>query len=285
MIAIEIIGGLGNQMFQYATARALALHRNDGLWIDKRPFNNYGLHNYSLSHFNIPNSYLKDEIVLNPKKISEKIKAIISGKNIYALHQENGLEYDEKLFKVKGKKVYLKGYFQSEKYFVKYEDQIRNDFEIITPLQPKTVDMLKNIDVVNAVSLHIRRGDYVTNPEANSVHGTCNLEYYQKAISYVRETVENPIFFIFSDDINWAKVNLNIPETTHYIDFTDASTNYEDIKMMSHCKHNIIANSSFSWWGAWLNNNKNKIVIAPSKWFNVDYHSAKDIIPESWIKI
>lgn len=285
MIAVEIIGGLGNQMFQYATAKAMALHRRDDLLIDKRPFESYSLHSFSLPHFNVTAPYLKEEIVLDLKSTSDKLKAFIKGQKNYTLYQENGLGYDASLFDIPAKNVYLKGYFQSEKYFIKYEDEIRNDFEIVTPLQEKTVEMLTIIHEVNSVSLHIRRGDYVTNPEANSVHGTCNLDYYQRAISHIREVVENPIFFIFSDDIQWAKENLTIPETTHFIDFTDASTNYEDIKLMSTCKHNIIANSSFSWWGAWLNKNKSKIVIAPSKWFNVDYHNADDIIPESWMKI
>lgn len=285
MIAVELVGGLGNQMFQYAVAKAMSLHRHDHFVIDKRQFESYKLHSYSLKHFNILKNELKNDIVLDPKSISEKIKAFTKKQKIYTLYQENGLDYDASLFDIKAKNIYLKGYFQSEKYFTKYRAEICKDFEIITPLQFQTKELLEKIEIVNAVSLHIRRGDYVTNPEANSVHGTCNLNYYQEAIAHIRKFVDHPVFFIFSDDIEWAKKNIIIEEEIHFVDFTDASTNYEDIKLMSACKHNIIANSSFSWWGAWLNKNEEKIVIAPRKWFNVDYHKSDDIIPESWLRI
>lgn len=284
MVAIELIGGLGNQMFQYAAAKALALHNNEDIVIDNRLFANYELHQYSLNHFNVKAPFLKEDIIFNPT-FSEKIKAFISGKKVFTKYEESDLTYDEKLFEATHRNIYLKGYFQTEKYFLKFEDQIRNDFEITTPLSEKTTEMIKIIEAENSVSLHIRRGDYVSNPDANAVHGTCNLDYYTRAIATIKEKIKNPTFFIFSDDINWAKENLKTENETYFIDFTDASTNYEDIKLMSSCKHNIIANSSFSWWGAWLNRNRNKIVIAPKKWFNTDSHNAKDILPESWMKI
>lgn len=284
MIAIELIGGLGNQMFQYAAAKALALHRNEDILIDKRLFASYELHNYSLNHFNIKALFLEEKIVFNPS-FSNRVKAVISGKKIFKKYQEDDLSYDESFFKIPHRNIYLKGYFQSEKYFIRYEDQIRKEFEITAPLKQQTFDMLNVIGSVNSVSLHIRRGDYVTNSEANAVHGTCDLNYYHRAIDSINKKIEDAVFFIFSDDIDWAKQNLKTINKTYFVDFNDASTNYEDIKLMSNCKHNIIANSSFSWWGAWLNRNKGKIVIAPKKWFNTDAHNSKDILPESWLKI
>lgn len=284
MIAIELIGGLGNQMFQYAAAKALALHHNEDILIDKRLFASYELHNYSLNHFNIKALFLEEKIVFNPS-FSDRVKAVISGKKIFKKYQEDDLSYDESFFKTPHRNIYLKGYFQSEKYFIRYEDQIRKEFEITAPLKQQTFDMLNVIGSVNSVSLHIRRGDYVTNSEANAVHGTCDLNYYHRAIDSINKKIENAVFFIFSDDIDWAKQNLKTINKTYFVDFNDASTNYEDIKLMSNCKHNIIANSSFSWWGAWLNLNKGKIVIAPKKWFNTDAHNSKDILPESWLKI
>jgi hypothetical protein len=293
MVAVELIGGLGNQMFQYATAKALSLHRNEALLLDSRLFDNYKLHSYSLKHFNIDASVVKNDVPLKdrsiPKKIIDKLlekaDALTLHNRIFKNYQEKELLFDENLFKTNKKNIYLKGYFQSEKYFLKYQDEIRKDFEIVTPHKKETADMLKIITAENSVSIHIRRGDYISNPNANAVHGTCNLEYYHRAIEIMREKVNNPVFFIFSDDIDWAKENLNIENTMYFVDFTDASTNYEDIKLMSSCKHNIIANSSFSWWGAWLNRNKNKNVIAPSRWFSTDMLNSKDIIPESWMKI
>lgn len=286
MVAIELIGGLGNQMFQYATARALALSRQEKLVLDNQLFTNYALHDYGLNHFNIDCSFLeKDKSVVEPLRILEKVKAILSRKKIYHPYIEQDLTYDKELFEFSHKNIFLKGYFQSEKYFIRFENQLRRDFEIISPLKKETTEMLELINAENSVSLHIRRGDYVSNPEANAVHGTCDLNYYHKAIEIIKKEIENPVFFIFSDDIDWAKENLKINSITHFVDFNDASTNYEDLKLMSNCKHNIIANSSFSWWGAWLNSYKSKIVIAPSKWFKTDIHNCKDIIPESWLKI
>ncbi|MCY0969551.1 alpha-1,2-fucosyltransferase [Chryseobacterium wangxinyae] len=286
MVAVELIGGLGNQMFQYATARALALFRNEELSLDNHLFTNYMLHEYGLHHFNIHCSFFeKENTAFEPLTTTEKAKAFLYQKKIYNTYVEKDLRYDEALFEFSHKNIFLKGYFQSEKYFITFRDQLRKDFEITSPLKKETIDFLQIIKTENSVSLHIRRGDYVSNPEANAVHGTCDLKYYHRAIEAIKKIVENPVFFIFSDDIDWAKANLKINNTTYFVDFNDASTNYEDIKLMSACKHNIIANSSFSWWGAWLNDNDNKIVIAPNKWFNTDDHNSKDIIPESWRQI
>ncbi|WP_159473060.1 alpha-1,2-fucosyltransferase [Chryseobacterium sp. 18068] len=293
MVAVELIGGLGNQMFQYATAKALALHRDEHLLLDSRLFDNYKLHSYCLNHFNIEATVVTNDLPLKTPgfskrvidKLLQKTNALILQNRIFNIYQEKDLLFDNTLFLTGKKNIYLKGYFQSEKYFAKYEDQLRTDFEIVTPLKKETTDMLKIIEAENSVSLHIRRGDYVSNPAANATHGTCDLNYYQKAVANINNDIENAIFFIFSDDINWAKENLKLKNKTYFIDFNDASTNYEDLKLMSTCKHNIIANSSFSWWGAWLNRNKNKKVIAPSKWFNTDVLNSQDIIPESWMKI
>ncbi|MBD3903822.1 alpha-1,2-fucosyltransferase [Chryseobacterium sp. Ch-15] len=286
MVAIELIGGLGNQMFQYATARALALSRNEKLLLDRHLFADYELHSYGLNHFNIESAFLeKEETIFEPLRILEKVKAIFSQKKIYHPYIEQDLTYDKELFEFPNKNIFLKGYFQSEKYFIKFKNQLRKDFEIKSPLKKETIDFLKIIEAENSISLHIRRGDYVNNPAANAIHGTCDLNYYHRAIETIKKEIENPVFFIFSDDIDWAKENLKIDHSTHFVDFNDASTNYEDLKLMSNCKHNIIANSSFSWWGAWLNSYKFKIVITPSKWFKTDIHNSKDIIPESWMKI
>lgn len=293
MVAVELIGGLGNQMFQYATARALALHRDEPLSLDGRLFDNYKLRNFCLSHFSIEAIVVKNDLLLKTPGFSKKVvdrllkktNTFILQNKLFSVYQEKNLLFDDSLFRNGKKNIYLKGYFQSEKYFVKYEDQLRKDFKIVTSLKKETIDLLKIIKEKNSVSLHIRRGDYLSNPAVNAIHGTCDLNYYHRAIEIIKEKIEHPIFFIFSDDIDWAKENLKLKNTTYFVDFNDASTSYEDLKLMSACKHNIIANSSFSWWGAWLNTNKNKTVIAPSKWFNTDVLNSQDIIPDSWMKI
>jgi len=136
----------------------------------------------------------------------------------------------------------------------------------------------------NSVSLHIRRGDYLTMQKAIDTIGVCPLDYYDKAIREITRKIKNPTFFIFSDDINWVKENLKTNSPTIFVSGGKLK-DYEELILMSKCKHNIIANSSFSWWGAWLNNNPNKIVIAPKKWFKDTSKNTRDLIPESWLKL
>ena len=140
------------------------------------------------------------------------------------------------------------------------------------------------ISQTNSVSLHIRRGDYVSNQKTNQTHGTCDLDYYQRCITEIEKEVENPYFFVFSDEIEWVKENLKINHPAEYVDQNTGDKSYEDMRLMSQCKHNVIANSSFSWWGAWLNSYPDKIVFAPKRWFASDKHNTKDLIPEGWKK-
>ncbi len=146
-------------------------------------------------------------------------------------------------------------------------------------------DIGEMIQSFKSVSLHIRRGDYVSNKVTNQVHGVCDLNYYSHAISYIAERISNTHLFVFSDDPEWAKGNLKTEIPTFFVDNNRADKDYEDLKLMRQCKHNIIANSSFSWWGAWLNQNAGKIVIAPKKWFNDKSINTKDLIPEKWIRL
>jgi hypothetical protein len=137
------------------------------------------------------------------------------------------------------------------------------------------------------VSVHIRRGDYVTNSHTNAVHGTCSLEYYENAINYISEKVKAPHFFVFSDDYKWALENFKNRSYPVTCISNNADKNYEDLTLMYNCKHHIIANSSFSWWGAWLNPNEDKIVIGPKQWFKSKKQSTdtKDVMPKEWVKM
>ncbi|MFZ0597062.1 MAG: alpha-1,2-fucosyltransferase [Flavobacterium sp.] len=272
MIVVQLIGGLGNQLFQYAVAKSLAIETKQQLFIDVSQFETYKLHNYALNHFNIVAAVYKQE-----NKYLRKIKSFYKKNNFY---KEVDFGYNPNITALKGN-IFLEGYFQSEKYFLKYQEEVRNDFELLTPLKKITQDTIKKIESVNSVSIHIRRGDYLNNP----LHNTSKEEYYKKALEIIESKVKDPVFFIFSDDIDWVKLNFSTNKETIYIDFNDALTNFEDLKLMASCKHNIIANSSFSWWGAWLNKNPDKIVVAPKLWFNDDSINTTDIIPTNWVKI
>jgi hypothetical protein len=161
------------------------------------------------------------------------------------------------------------------------ETEIRQIFTVKKALNTQTKPFLDQIRACNSVSLHVRRGDYVQNPIINQTHGLCSLEYYEKAVQYMAEKLEKPVFFVFSDDILWCKENLKLPFPTVFVEGN--FLNYEDLTLMSACQHQIVANSSFSWWGAWLNNFAKKIVIAPKKWFNDQ--EIKDLIPQTWTRL
>ena len=180
---------------------------------------------------------------------------------------------------------YVRGFWQSELYFKSIEELIRKDFTFASEPTGSNKELAKAIATQQAVSLHIRRGDYVNIQSTNEYHGTCSIEYYQKAIEYILSNLSDPVFYIFSDDLPWVKANLDVSAPHIFAEGNDATTNFEDLRLMSLCKHHIIANSSFSWWGAWLNPSKTKIVIAPKRWMNDPEFDSKDLIPKNWIRI
>jgi len=185
--------------------------------------------------------------------------------------------------------VYLIGYFQSEKYFESDKESIASAFRFRLPLSVPSTDIRKKIlDAECAVSIHIRRGDYINDPAIASFLGGLPIMYYQRAIELVSQHFKKCSFFIFSDDANWARANLTfIRQPAYFVNVNKGTESWQDMALMSHCKHNIIANSTFSWWGAWLNNNPCKMVIAPKKWFqtNNTAYSINSIVPDNWISI
>jgi hypothetical protein len=186
--------------------------------------------------------------------------------------------------------TFLCGYWQSEKYFKDIEDIIRRELSLKETLTEKSEAFARRISTAkNTVSLHIRRGDYVTDVKTNNYLGLCSLEYYRECISILVNKFGSLNVFVFSDDTSWAKENLSYatptPVNFYFVDHNGIEYAYEDMYLMSICEHNIIANSSFSWWGAWLNMNKNKIVFAPKNWINDESFTALDIIPDNWYRI
>lgn len=290
MVIVELLGGLGNQLFQYAAARQLAELRGVELKVDVSGFEKYKLHKYSLHHFNISaNSATKEEV--EKFKSSEKfpkLSSILSKIGIYKqfghVYRERYFHFDPLLQKAPSD-ILLSGFWQSEKYFQDISNILYKEFQIITPFGGINEEISLNIISSNSVSLHIRRGDYVSDSNTSKIHGVCDLSYYERCIKVIEEKVTNPQFFVFSDDPDWASQNLKLNHVTTYIRNNNADTNYEDLRLMSLCSHNIIANSSFSWWSAWLNMNSSKIVMAPKQWFNESNRNTKDLIPERWIKI
>jgi len=296
MIITHLNGGLGNQMFQYAAGRRLAVKNNTDLKIDTSALGRELLEGtpreYNLHVFDIADNFATEKEIDSMKKRGDSFFALAKkklgmkigsyeGKSFVA---EKHFHFDPEVLKL-GDSKYLQGYWQSEKYFLDIENIIRKDFTVKIPPTETNQKMMDEINSQNSASLHIRRGDYVNDEKTKKFHGICSLDYYIRGAKLIAEKNPDVRFFVFSDDIAWAKENLKLDFPMMFVDINDDDHNYEDMRLMSKCRHHIIANSSFSWWGTWLNPNQEKIVIAPKKWFNDANIDTSDLIPEKWIRI
>tara|TARA_B100000745_G_scaffold273961_1_gene202680 strand:+ start:20373 stop:21290 length:918 start_codon:yes stop_codon:yes gene_type:complete len=287
MIIINIKGGLGNQMFQYALGRKLSLKTKQQLKLDittlKRVDSGKDTHrSFTLDAYTIEKNIAADREINRLKYPFGIISKGIQWFRLKMLGQTH-TGFERNILSKTGS-MYLDGYWQSPKYFEDIRNVLLEDFQLTAPLSKTVVSYCAKIDHGTSVSVHIRRGDYVKNPRVLKEFGICSKTYYQKAVSYIQEHVTEPSFFIFSDDIAWVKENIPLPDNTKYVS-NPALSAEEELILMSRCSHNIIANSTFSWWGAWLNQNREKIVIAPTPWFNKNNHLFKDLIPDSWIQL
>jgi hypothetical protein len=177
---------------------------------------------------------------------------------------------------------YLHGYWQSERYFAAHADTLRHDLRIVTPPSPENAEMARQIAAAPSVSLHVRRGDYLQ----SGAYAACSGDYYRAALHLVAEAAGlTPTIFVFSDDPAWARDHLDLPFAKVVVDFNGRDTDYEDLRLMSLCRHNVIANSSFSWWGAWLNRHPGKVVVAPKRWFADKHLQNPDLLPAGWLSL
>lgn len=286
MVIVKLTGGLGNQLFQYSAARRISYLYNLPLKLDISEFVQYKLHNYSLMHLNIIEEIAtQDEIAkFKPQNVLSKLSFKLVGKFNHIYARERHFHFDPNILKI-DRAAYLEGYWQSEKYFLDIEAVVRKELLIKTLPDYENKIMMNKIIDSDAVSLHIRRADYIANSATNAFHGTCSLDYYYRAVEKVVEKIKYPYFYIFSDDPSWALVNLKLKYPATFITHNGPDKNYEDLRLMSLCRHSIIANSTFSWWGAWLCTNQDKVVIAPQNWFNDQTINTTDLIPPNWIRI
>jgi hypothetical protein len=286
MIIANLKGGLGNQMFQYALGRTLALKNNDVLKLDTGSLSKAEVlgniyRPFDLEFFAIEKAIATpDEIqaVHYPFGVMFKLLDILKRKILRQSH----VVFEPNILDLNGD-IYLDGYFQSPRYFESIRETLLKDFTLREPLSPSGQVLAAQIKSTTAASLHVRRGDYVANKRVLKENGVCSPAYYYKAVEKITTTVINPTFFVFSDDMSWVKENLQLPKGTVFVSDTSLYAPQE-LYLMSLCQHNIIANSSFSWWAAWLNQNPDKVVIAPTPWFNTIAYD-KDLIPESWIQL
>ncbi len=292
MVIGHILGGIGNQMFQYAAARALSLSKEQPLYLDILDFDGYSLHSgFQLNTtFCLQTKLAGSELIrkilgfrnqqLIKKLIKRPLFKYLRGCNFI---MEPHAHYWPQIESAP-ENCYLYGYWQSEKYFKAFENVIRKDFCFRNSLDDYNTDLKSKIDETISVSVHVRRGDYISDSKTSQIMNVCGINYYRDAINRIALQINAPHFYIFSDDMQWVRENLNLPYSVTYVDHNFGKNSYIDMQLMSACKHNIIANSSFSWWGAWLNLNPEKIVIAPSKWF-INSNNDSDVVPSTWVRI
>lgn len=299
MIVVRIIGGLGNQLFQYSFARALSIKFNKRLIIDTSLFNYYqskeeqselyktSTRDYQLKYFNISSKLLNkyfQHIILQYTKEN-------SGNSLINYAIENFLNFQvitpEKfsLSKInQTKNIILDGYWQNQGIIEDYKNELMREIKRKEALPSKYSEIIKEIISTNAVAVHIRRGDYIDNPIMKQKFVECKKDYYQSSMYLINNRIEDPNYFVFSDAIDWAKKNLSVADNVNFVEIDGIA--YEHLSLMSQCKHQIIANSTFSWWAAWLNPNSSKLVLYPKNWYyDKALNDSVVRIPSDWIEI
>lgn len=292
MIITEPLGGLGNQLFQYAAAYTLAQKHGTTVKIDNSRFKTYKAWPYMLPLVQVPQDMATEAEInaLMPGASHIKSQRLRKWLGIRDAHFycEPHFHYDE-AFEQLDDNTFLRGYFQSERYFASHGEALRALFQPAAPASDNALRYQADIRAATIpVSLHVRRGDYISNKAALTTHGNIGLAYYQQAVRIITALAgAEPHFFLFSDDPDWAEANLTFCRQRTVVRGNDAAPE-RDMWLMSQCRHHITANSTFSWWGAWLNPAPDKQVIAPRNWFAYDEligKNTRDIYPQGWLLI
>lgn len=288
-VVVRLVGGLGNQMFQYAAARAVALSNQVPLSLDTSWFINADDRRYALAPFHIDAVLVPSTLHSKPsgrwvKLLSRLGVRLGMGNSGLPRYVEKRFTFDPAVAALQAP-IYLDGYFQSEKYFERVRRQIASEFTLRSEPSPQTRDMLLWINEVDSICVHIRRGDYVSNSATHAYHGICSLDYYRAGLEIVCQGLDRPHCFVFSDDPEWVRENFqaNLPFTS--VDIHGAQEAHEDLRLMAACRRFVIANSSLSWWGAWLGSRNGKIVVAPKRWFQSGNNDTRDLIPAGWLRV
>lgn len=295
MIIVKLIGGLGNQLFQYAFARAVAAANACEFKLDVSGFSvsfpgetrrEYALGCFAMQENIASNEESRALCVAARSRFGRAVQ--IAGRKLLGnwdkrCYYEKGMRYQQEAMNVRGD-MYFEGYWQTERYFQAIASVLRDEIKLREQCAIDRSQITSRIRSTNAVSVHVRRGDLVTNKRAQRFHGLCDLSYYERACAYIEQNIIEPHFYVFSDDIPWVKENLAFRSPVTYV--SDGSyADHQELMLMSYCSHNIVANSSFSWWGAWLNSNPEKTVIAPKRWFADARTDTSDVVPSIWVRV
>jgi hypothetical protein len=293
MKLVAATGGLGNQMFDYAFMVRLSKEH------PARLFHPYGDKSGRYGHAGFQ---LEEIFALRPEDRSRHLGTTLFGVYWHVIRvfpkkmrpfllrlagmsevkvAENFVFYPEVLRSAHKNELFM-GTWQSQRYFEGAEEEVREAFAFKEELLNEPSRKMKEaIESCNAVSLHVRRDDYLSTTYAQGFGGICTTAYYQKAIAYMKENTDHPRLFVFSDDIGWCRNNLDVADAT-FVDCNHGDESWQDMYLMSRCQHNIVANSTFSWWGAWLNAHPDKIIVAPDRWWN---GLKDDVVPDEWVRV
>lgn len=270
MIIIRMSGGMGNQMFCYALYKTLESRQKDVYIDDFTHYSEIGRNDNNLNEifslsYKVADRERYNKLTDSSLILKDRIRRKLFGRRDKIYYEKDAICFEEKVLHMDD--IYLIGYWQSEKYFSAIKEKLREDFSFNWDSFPKQAKIYMN-QMYNSISIsmHVRRGDYLNEKNAPIYGGICTESYYKKAKDYFQNLYSNCTFFLFTNDIEWGKNQ--VTDNTILVDCTNASNAYIDMALMSCCKHHIIANSSFSWWGAWLNPRHDKTIIAPARWFN-----------------
>ena len=293
MVIVRLMGGLGNQMFQYAAARRVALTNNvplklDVSWFARSPDRAYALHALSIQEAFASPDDLRQLTAPSARGLGRLVFRLRRRFKIghrWTWIQERRLSRFDRRLLTATSPVYLDGYWQSERYFGDIADTIRHDFTIAAPADGRSREILDQIVATESVSVHVRRGDYVSDARKSTARSVCTPDYYRRCVTRISQRLANPHLFLFSDDPAWVSANLRFEHPTTLVSTVPARPEHEDLRLMSACRHHIIANSSFSWWGAWLNPRPDKLVLAPRRWMNDPRVDDRDVLPPAWVRV
>jgi hypothetical protein len=288
MIVVRLCGGLGNQLFQYATGRRLAFVHGTELVLDLGWYQHIPQTNtprgYELSCYTLEARPARGAerfwCALHQGRILRRMPLPRRWKHV----RERSYDFDPAVLALPDD-VYLDGYWQSPRYFADIAELLRTELQPREPMGRVDQAVFEQmLSCADPVALHVRRGDYVSNPHAARFHGLCGLDYYSQAIAYLKQRLMRPHFYVFSDDMPWVRAHLDTGAPTTWVDHNAPQAAFQDLRLMAHCKHHIIANSSFSWWGAWLAAHDGQLVVAPRAWF-ADGRATPDLMPASWVRL
>lgn len=290
-VVARIEGGLGNQLFQYAAARSLADRLQCDLLLDVRGIEENGDRPYQLDLYHVRAEIAVGKVLntlptwrsSRAARVYQSLSFLMPGIVHSPVFWPRSFAYDERIERLQ-RPVYMVGYWQTERYFAWNRKRLLQDLTLRADLDVGGV-WLQKIKNSNSVSLHIRRGDYVSNTVAAQQHGTCDIAYYQRAITSLLKQQPDIEVFVFSDEPQWAAANLHLPVPTHVVDANSPECGYLDLALMRQCRHHVLANSSFSWWGAWLCTYAGQRVYAPSRWFANPSIDTTDVIPSHWQRL